>query len=159
MGRISASPVMLRPATVADDAAVWRLAQLDSSAVPTGPVLIAEVGGRPLAAPGVLDGRAIADPFERTAELIDLLRLRASHLSDQRPPDGSAPPLRRRLLHGLELADGDGLRRGVRGAPNARATAGGPAGSARPDRSARRRRLGSTARSGAATGSRSRCTR
>jgi len=46
---------MLRPATVADDAAVWRLAQLDSSAVPTGPVLIAEVGGRPLAALGVLE--------------------------------------------------------------------------------------------------------
>jgi hypothetical protein len=73
--------VTLRYASAADSDRLRALAELDSSTVPSGPSLVAEVDGR-LRAALPLDGTApIADPFHRGAELIDLLRLRASQLA------------------------------------------------------------------------------
>jgi hypothetical protein len=72
--------VTLRYAVAADSDRLQLLAQLDSAQPPTGPALVAEVDGR-LRAALPLDGtQPIADPFHRGAELVELLRLRASQL-------------------------------------------------------------------------------
>jgi hypothetical protein len=71
---MTAQTVVLRHATTADEHALRTLAALDSTPVPAGPFLLAEVGGRAQAALSLSDGTAIADPFEPTAELVELLR-------------------------------------------------------------------------------------
>ncbi len=76
------SPIIsLRAATIDDGRAIARLAALDSTDVPAGPVLVAEVDGEPQAALSLQDGRVVADPFEHTAELVSLLRVRADTLA------------------------------------------------------------------------------
>jgi hypothetical protein len=73
--------VTLRYANAADDTRLRELAQLDSGPVPELPALVAEVDGR-LRAALPLDGSApLADPFHRGAELIQLLRVRATQLA------------------------------------------------------------------------------
>jgi hypothetical protein len=57
------------------------LAQLDSAPVPSGPILIAELDGRLRAALPLDGGEPIADPFRRSADLIELLRARAAQLA------------------------------------------------------------------------------
>ena len=73
--------ISIRTATTEDSSALNRLAALDSAPVPAGPVLIAEVNGRPEAALGMEDHAVVADPFEPTAQLVDLLRVHALHLA------------------------------------------------------------------------------
>lgn len=77
----------IRSAGANDEAALRRLADLDSTRVPDGPVLIAELDGEPIAAISVLSGESFADPFTPTLELRRLLELRASqlHLSTDEP--------------------------------------------------------------------------
>lgn len=73
--------VTLRYAAAADERRLRSLAGLDS-APPVGDcALVAEVDGRLRAALDLHDGAVIADPFFRGAELVELLRLRASQLS------------------------------------------------------------------------------
>lgn len=73
--------VTLRYASAADADRLRHLAALDSASPPAGRALVAEVDGR-LRAALPLDGTApIADPFHRGAELIELLRVRASQLA------------------------------------------------------------------------------
>ena len=72
--------VTLRFGGAIDETALARLAQLDSAVAPAQPVLVAEVGGRLVAALSLVDGTVIADPFHRTADLVDLLRARAGQL-------------------------------------------------------------------------------
>src|SRR5205807_6964526 len=55
--------VTLRLASGADQRAIERLAQLDSSTPPAHPVLLADVDGHVHAAVGLADHVAIADPF------------------------------------------------------------------------------------------------
>ena len=74
----------LRFGSPADQERLARLAALDSSTPPAQPVLLAEVDGKLLAALGLSDGTAVADPFHRTADLIDLLRARARQLDRSR---------------------------------------------------------------------------
>jgi len=72
------SPIIsIRAATTGDGPALARLAALDSAPVPFGPVLLAEVDGEPRAALSVDEGRVIGDPFTRTSELVELLRVHA----------------------------------------------------------------------------------
>jgi hypothetical protein len=71
----------IRPAAPADAAALRRLAALDSATVPAEPHLVAERDGRLIAAVSTRDGAAIADPFERTADEVALLRRRAHQLA------------------------------------------------------------------------------
>jgi hypothetical protein len=73
----------IRHATTTDQFAIRRLAVLDSSSPPTGEVLLAEMGDELWAALSVDDGSAIADPFRPSADLVDLLRLRASGLAGE----------------------------------------------------------------------------
>jgi hypothetical protein len=72
--------VTIRRAGANDEVALRRLADLDSTRVPDGPVLMAETGGQPVAAISVLSGESFADPFVPTLELRRLLELRASQL-------------------------------------------------------------------------------
>jgi hypothetical protein len=67
----------IRRADLADLAALDRLAALDSAPAPNGDTLVAEVAGELWAALEVHSGRAIADPFRRSGELVELLRLHA----------------------------------------------------------------------------------
>lgn len=71
------SPVAIRPALPSDRRALNRLAELDSAPALMGPVIVAELGGRIVAALGLRSGARIADPFVPTADLLALLELRA----------------------------------------------------------------------------------
>jgi hypothetical protein len=73
-------PVTVRRSTVLDQAALTRLATLDSRLVPTGELVVAEVDGELWAAVSA-SGEAIADPFRPTAHLVSLLTLRARQLA------------------------------------------------------------------------------
>jgi hypothetical protein len=75
----STADVTLRHANAADADDLVRLAALDSSRVPSGELLVAEIDGTLVAALSVDTGAAIADPFEHTAAIVDALRLRARH--------------------------------------------------------------------------------
>ena len=72
--------VIIRAATGSDGAALHRLAALDSARVPSGDLLVAETGGALVAAHAPGSGATIADPFRRTAEVVELLHLRGSLL-------------------------------------------------------------------------------
>ena len=76
----------IRRADLADLAALDRLAALDSKSAPTGDVLVAEVGGELWAALELSSGRAIADPFRHSGELVELLRHQASPTRSARRP-------------------------------------------------------------------------
>jgi hypothetical protein len=77
---VSWAGLRLRLATGADRAALARLAELEQAERPSEPVLLGVVLGRPVAALSLKDGSVIADPFVRTAELVELLRVRAGQL-------------------------------------------------------------------------------
>ena len=67
------TPITFRPSTETDAPALRRLAELDSASPMEGEVFLAEHDGHALAAVSVDEGRAIADPFEPTAQVVDLL--------------------------------------------------------------------------------------
>jgi hypothetical protein len=73
----SPASLSLRHATSADAGAVAYLSELDEAERLTGSVLVAFDGDRAVAAMSLEDGRAVADPFTRTAHVVELLRLRA----------------------------------------------------------------------------------
>jgi hypothetical protein len=73
----------VRLAEAADETMLYRLASLDSSRLPAGPLLVGEISGGIQAAVPVKGGRGIANPFVRTAELMTLLELRAAQLREQ----------------------------------------------------------------------------
>jgi hypothetical protein len=68
----------IRHATVADEQALRELAELDGQRPLSGPALIGEIDGRLAAAASLEDGRTIADPFEFTVQLSQVLRIRAA---------------------------------------------------------------------------------
>jgi hypothetical protein len=78
---------------------VERLAELDSQRPLAGPALLGEIDGRPAAAISLEDGRVVADPFQPTANLITLLRMRASGLRAHE----RTPALRDRLRAGVRV--------------------------------------------------------
>ncbi len=78
MRRMTDQPLTLRVARPDDAPAVRRLAQLDSSRPPSGPVLLAVVGSDPVAALGVETGAVVADPFRPTAGVVATLRQAAA---------------------------------------------------------------------------------
>ena len=68
----------LRLATNSDQSAVTKLAALDSEKVPTGDALLAFVGDSLVAALPLDGGRPLADPFRHTADIVELLTVRAA---------------------------------------------------------------------------------
>jgi hypothetical protein len=95
--------IAIRCATEADRITVENLAALNGARPLSGDLLIAEVCDQPRAAIHVASGVAVADPFRPTADVVELLRLRASRLRD---PIGSVgrPGLRARLRSAYRAA-------------------------------------------------------
>ena len=79
------SSVVLRRADSQDSAALVRLAQLDGAPRPSSAMLVAERDDEIVAALPFYGGRAIADPFLPTAELVELLRARVQLLAAAAP--------------------------------------------------------------------------
>jgi hypothetical protein len=77
------APVTIRHAHAGDLRPLERLAALDSRRIPSGELLVAEVQGRLVAALSIDTGAVIADPFESTASIVDVLRIQAGAV---RPP-------------------------------------------------------------------------
>jgi hypothetical protein len=71
---------VIRPATEDDQRALQRLAELDGQRPFAGPALIGEIDGRPAAAVALFEGRVVADPFQRTDVLRQVLRMRLGAL-------------------------------------------------------------------------------
>jgi hypothetical protein len=88
--------ITIRGSTPADRPQIVRLAELDSGRAPAGRALLAFVDGKLLAAVGVADGHAVADPFEGTADVVELLRMRA-----EQERDGPRAEIRATLLSKL----------------------------------------------------------
>jgi hypothetical protein len=74
----TSTPLTIRFAQSGDAVALGALAQLDSAPVPAAPVLVAETAGNLLAALSLSDGASVADPFRHTANVLELLRIRAA---------------------------------------------------------------------------------
>ena len=92
---LTPSSVVMRAARGSDGAALARLARLDSKPAPRGEVLVAEVDGAIHAALQLDRGVVYADPFRRTADLVEILRAQTvvplvkqtrRHLSVRRGP-------------------------------------------------------------------------
>jgi hypothetical protein len=81
-----AERLVLRRASAEDEPALARLARLDSAPRPDGDMLVAEVDEHILAAVPFDGGRAIADPFHPTADIVELLRAHAERLAPRRRP-------------------------------------------------------------------------
>ncbi|HEX6652749.1 MAG TPA: hypothetical protein VF072_08400 [Thermoleophilaceae bacterium] len=88
-----ANAYVIRHATEADALALRLLAELDSQRPIAAPALIAESDGVPIAAISVFDERIVADPFQPTAVVSQLLRMRLGALRAY----SSAPSLGERL--------------------------------------------------------------
>lgn len=91
---------VIRPAVDGDASALRRLAALDSRPPLIGRVLVGEIDGAPAAALSMYDGRVVADPFQATAQLLVLLRMRAHALRAYE----ATPSLSRRVADALAPA-------------------------------------------------------
>jgi len=100
------SPLVLRVGVAGDEPALRELAELDSAPAPAGTVLLAELGGRLVAARSLDDDQAITDPFVPSVEILELLRIRAEQLTP-RPASpasfGMLRPRRTPLVRSLRL--------------------------------------------------------
>ena len=74
MTTTASTTITIRPARSNDAAWLERLAALDSSNLPSGPIVIAERDEQIVAAISERSFEVIADPFERTADAVALLR-------------------------------------------------------------------------------------
>ncbi len=70
----------VRMAAPRDADALRLLAALEGVNMPRGEVLVAQVAGDVVAALPLDGGRALADPFQRSAEFVELLKVRARQL-------------------------------------------------------------------------------
>lgn len=93
------TPITIRRATSEDLPALDRLARLDSQRLTAGPHLVAESGDRIVAAVDVYEGRWVADPFELTEHVVELLKERAGHITGPAPRRRGVPALA--MLRGL----------------------------------------------------------
>jgi hypothetical protein len=95
-GSVLTRAVTVRLAAHGDEGSLERLAELDSALPPTGPALVAEFGGELVAALSLDDGRAIANPFRHTREVVRELQCQAAELS--RSPSRSRHAVRARYV-------------------------------------------------------------
>lgn len=90
------SDITIRTSRPADASELDRLAALDSQRLPAGDLLVAEVSGEIVAAYAPSAARAIADPFQPTADVVSLLKLRATGAdAAARQPRRSLSPVTR----------------------------------------------------------------
>src|SRR3978361_1996073 len=74
---IPSPTIVIRLATLSDSRTLSNLSAPASPPPPAGPAMRAEVDGVVRAALDLADGSVAADPFVRTAEVVELLRLHA----------------------------------------------------------------------------------
>jgi hypothetical protein len=92
--RIAAdAPLTIRHATANDFPALERLAALDSHRIPSGELYVGEVDGRLLAAMSIDTGGVIADPFEHTASIVDVLRVQSRAVRPAAPQPAAVEEL------------------------------------------------------------------
>jgi hypothetical protein len=91
MTTLSQPTILIRAATAGDGPVLSRLAALDSKPVPFGPTLIAELDGEARAALNLRDGAVVADPFARTAELVQLLKVHAATVAESAERSATRP--------------------------------------------------------------------
>ena len=75
--------VLVRRARATDAASIRTLAYLDDRRLSDGPFLVAEIAGDVIAAMSMSSGQIVADPFRRTRDAEELLRLRAGQLAER----------------------------------------------------------------------------
>jgi hypothetical protein len=75
--------VLVRRATGGDVSRIRTLALLDCRRIGEGPYLVAEIADEMLAAMSLTDGTVVADPFRRTREAVELLRMRAAQIAER----------------------------------------------------------------------------
>ncbi len=75
-----APEITIRQATTGDEFALRRLAALDDSPALHGDVVLAEEAGEIRAALSMQSGRAVANPFAPTAELVEMLRVQLRYV-------------------------------------------------------------------------------
>ncbi len=75
----------VRVATADDTVDLARLAALECAEPLRGCVLVADIDGLSVAAISVHEGRVVADPFERTADIAEMLRLRVRQIRSRGP--------------------------------------------------------------------------
>jgi hypothetical protein len=90
---------VIRLAGDADEAALERLAQLDSARPLQHPILVAEIRGRVAAALDLDERRTIADPFQPTAALRAQLQVRAASYDAAAREPNVAHRIRAALRH------------------------------------------------------------
>ena len=95
----STTEFTVRLARSTDSRQLATLAALDSAAKPQGDVVVVESEGRIVAAKPLAGGRTIADPFVRTAALVQMLDLRASQLRAASSARKPSMVERLRVLH------------------------------------------------------------
>jgi hypothetical protein len=81
----STASLTIRHANATDEADLTRLAALDSSRVPSGELLVAQLDGDLVAALSVDTGAFIADPFEHTAAILASMRAQVRESRSPRP--------------------------------------------------------------------------
>jgi hypothetical protein len=94
METVTSHSLTIRPAYPDDASALRRLAALDSAGVPAEPLLVAEIDGQLQVAVSTADLTAIADPFEPTAHIVELVR---GHIQHTDHPAGTRRSLFSRL--------------------------------------------------------------
>jgi hypothetical protein len=88
---VDVSEIDLRLCKASDDAELEYLAALSEQPLAPGRFVVAIVNGRIAAALPLAGGRALADPFVRTAHLQRLLELRAAQLRQPEPRRSFVP--------------------------------------------------------------------
>ena len=76
------STIAIRQAGPADALSLRLLAQLDSSPPLAEPALVAEIDGEIRVAASLDGSGVLADPFHRSADAVELLRIRVSQLRE-----------------------------------------------------------------------------
>jgi hypothetical protein len=75
-----AQPVTMRLAVEADATRLAQIAGVARKGLPRAPLLIGEIGGRPVAAVSLSDGAIVSERLDAAREVVALLRFRASQL-------------------------------------------------------------------------------
>lgn len=96
---IVSTEITIRAARAEDMVEIARVAGRDTHELPAGPLLVATAGERVRAAISLSDGSFIADPFHRTTELVEMLRIRVAAVEGSRHRIGRP----RRSRRGLAL--------------------------------------------------------
>src|SRR5689334_25107564 len=76
-------PVLVRRATNGDLSRIRTLALLDDRRIGEGPYLVAEIAEEMLAAMSLTSGKIVADPFRRTRDAVELLKMRAAQIAER----------------------------------------------------------------------------